>query len=280
MSDTTAVESTATSEQRAAAESMGWIPPERFKGDPERYIDAEEYIDRGEKVLPIIKENNKRLQAELASVKASAAAQANALAQAQKAIEQIEERHTVATQKAVERAREEVKLQLARASEAGDHAGVAELTDQLTQLREVEAEPQPAVQVRPPPQPDPALVAWNAENPWFGSDRRKTALAIGIAQELREGGERSTGAAFFQKVSEEMEKTLPSAAPAQDKVEGARGGSDAPRGSKGKSFANLPADAKAACKADARNFVGPNKRYKTEAEWNTRYAEIYFEGEA
>ena len=61
MTEAVMVESTATAEQRTAAESMGWIPPERFKGDPERYIDAAEYIDRGEKVLPIIKENNKRL---------------------------------------------------------------------------------------------------------------------------------------------------------------------------------------------------------------------------
>ena len=280
MTEAVMVESTATAEQRTAAESMGWIPPERFKGDPERYIDAAEYIDRGEKVLPIIKENNKRLQAELASVRAASSATAAALAMAQKSIEQIEERHTVATQKAVERARDEVKLQLARASEAGDHAGVAELTDQLTQLREVEvaAPPPKAAPVSLPP--DPSLVAWTAENAWFGKDRRKTALAVAIAQELREGGEASIGAAFFSKVSAEMEKTLPSAAPAADKVEGARGGGDAPRGTRGKSFANLPADAKAACKAEAKNFVGPAKRYKTEAEWNNRYAEIYFEGEA
>lgn len=277
MSDVT---STSTVEQQEAAAKIGWIPPARYKGDPERFVDAEDYITRGETVLPIVKEHNKRLQSELAQVKAESAQQAAALKTAQDAIAQIEERHTVATQKAVERARQEVKAQLARASEAGDHDGVAELTDQLTQLNTAEKEA-PKRQAAPAPfVPPPDLTEWNAENPWFGKDRRKTALALGIAQELREGGEKSIGRDFFALVSAEVEKTFApkDETPGADKVEGARNGSgDTSRQTGRKGFANLPADAKAACKADARQFVGPNKRYKTEAEWNTRYAEIYFE---
>jgi hypothetical protein len=38
----------------------------------------------------------------------------------------------------------------------------------------------------------------------------------------------------------------------------------------------MPSDARAACDADAKRFVGADKRYKTQAEWRTRYAEIYF----
>lgn len=278
------VESTAPAEVQARAEKLGWIPPSRFKGDPERFIDAESYIERGETVLPIVKEHNRRLEAELASVREEARANAAALKAAQDAIEQIEERHTVATQKAVEDARRQVKAQLAAASEAGDHEGVAELTDQLTQLNvaEKEAGPKEKPAAPAPFVPPKDLADWNAENPWFGTDKRRTALALGIAQELREGGEKSTGRAFFELVGAEMDKTLKGsgeqAPPPSSKVEGARNGSDdgAPRGAR--SFASLPAEAKAACDSDGRRFVGPGKRYKTQAEWRTRYAEIYFEG--
>lgn len=275
--------SAAAPEVQARAEKMGWIPPTRYKGDPERYIDAEDYIERGETVLPIVKEQNKRLQAELVSVKEAAAAQAAALKAAQDAIDQIEERHTVATQKAVEVARQQVKQQLAAASAEGDHEGVAELTDQLTKLNQAEDEAPPTKKVEAPPVfvPPPDLVAWNAENPWFGTDKRRTALALAIGQELREGGETSTGRVFFDKISEEMEKTLPtkSGEPPASKVEGARnGGGEEPRGSGKKSYAALPADAKAACDADSRQFVGPTKKYKNLADWRSRYAEIYFEG--
>ena len=95
---------------------MGWIPPTRYKGDPTRYIDAEAFLERGETVMPILKENNKKLQTELSALRESSAKQAAALAAAEDAIEQIEERHSVETQKAVERARADVKRQLAVSS--------------------------------------------------------------------------------------------------------------------------------------------------------------------
>ena len=277
-------ESTAPAEVQERAEKMGWIPPTRFKGDPERFIDAEEYLERGETVLPIVKEHNRRLEAELAAVRQEATETAKALKAAQTAIAQIEERHTVATQKAVENAREQVKAQLAAASEAGDYEGVAELTDQLTQLKTAEVATKAEPAQAPPPAPAPAsfvpppeMVEWNNENPWFGTDKRKTALALGIAQELREGGESSTGRRFFDLVKAEMEQTLgASAAPAAAKVEGARNGMGAPKGG-AKGFDALPADAKAACDSDTRRFVGPGKQYKSVTEWRNRYAELYFE---
>lgn len=280
------VESKAAPEIQARAEKMGWIPPSRFKGDPERFVDADSYIERGETILPIVKEHNRRLESELASVRAEARATAEALKAAQTAIEEIEERHTVATQKAVEEARAQVKAQLAAASEAGDHIGVAELTDQLTKLNQAEdaAGPQKKEPRAAEPQaftPPPEMVEWNKENPWFGKDRRKTALALGIAQELRDAGETAQGRAFFDKVAEELEQTLGKPLreePPASKVEGARSFGEGGGGrSGGKGFESLPADAKAACDADARRFVGPGKKYKDVTAWRKRYAEIYYE---
>lgn len=277
------LESAADSATQGKAEKMGWIPPSRYKGDPDRYIDADTYLERGETVLPIVKEQNKRLQADLQTLRAESARTASALKEAQDAIEQIEERHSVATQKAVENAREELKMQLVVASETGDHVGVAELTDKLTQLKAAEATPPgtPLPQAPVPFVPAPELAEWNKENPWFGTDRRKTSLALGIAQELREDGEKSEGRDFFDIVAAELDKVYPGKEePVRaSKVEGGRNGSEAESRASGKrTFSSLPADAKAACDADARQFVGPTKKYKTKEEWRSRYAELYFEG--
>jgi hypothetical protein len=274
------VESLASPEAQAQAEKMGWIPPSRFKGDPERFIDADAYIERGETVLPIVKEHNRRLEAELAALRSENQTIAQTLSRAQTAIEEIEERHTVATQKAVERARQEVKAQLAAASEAGDHEGVAELTDQLTRLN-VAGEPEKKEEKKEAPAvytPPPEMAEWNAENPWFGKDEVKTALALGIAQKLRKGGERSVGKDFFNLVGEEVNKILGEKEELPtSKVEGARGsGGEGTRG-RGKSYADLPKEAREACDTDVRQFVGPTKKYKTKAEWQTRYAELYFQ---
>ncbi len=279
MSDATTsiVESAAPVEVQKAAEAMGWIPPTRFKGDPERFIDADVYVKRGEEVLPIVREQNKRLHAELDTLKSESAKTRQALEKTQKAIDQMEEVHTVATQKAVEDARRQLKSQLAAASEAGDHEGVAELTDQLVKMTPATEKPKVGARVEPEEfKAPPDLQEWNAENPWFGTNKRKTALALGIAQELREAGETSTGRAFFDKVKAELDKELGTGPEPVDKVSGARGGSDAGGGSARKGdYASMPADARAACDADAKRFVGEGKKYKTMAEWRTRYAEIY-----
>ena len=282
MAEENVVESKASPEQQAEAEKMGWIPPSRFKGDVERFIDADAYIERGETVLPIVKEQNKRLHLELDQVKANELRLAQDLEKAKKAIEEIQERHTVATQKAVDEAKTALKAQLAAASESGDHAAVAEITQQMVELKDAEQTPAKKDETPPPASfvPPADLAEWNKENAWFGVDKRKTALALGIAQDLREGGETSKGREFYDKVKVEMDRMLGGSEyvpPKADKVEGARGSDDAPRGGAKKTYASLPADAKQACDNDARNFVGPSKKYKTQAEWRSRYAELYFQ---
>ena len=274
-----AVESQSPADVQRQAEERGWIPPSRFKGDPERFVDADVYIKRGEEVLPIVREQNKRLHAELNGVKQQAQQTTAALKAAQDAISQMEERHTVATQRAVEDAKRQVKAQLAAASEAGDHDGVAELTDKLVQMNAVE----PVVVKAPPPpeafSPPADLVEWNADNPWFGVSKRKTALALAIAQEFRDAGDMSTGRPFYEKVGAEVDKELGVQQPRGDKVEGARNGSGDGEGRTAngrKGYASLPADARTACDAESRRFVGEGKKYKTQQEWRNRYAEIYF----
>lgn len=283
MTDQTVIESAATPEMQAKAEKMGWIPPARYRGEPERFVDADEYVARGEQVLPIVRAQNQRLQDEVASLKASQAALQESLQKATAALEEIEERHTVATVKAVEQAKKDLQKRLAEAHDAGDSAAIAEITGLMVDLNASSAEPPKKKEPEAKPAPQPAVVppelkAWQEANPWFGTDKRKTALALGIAQELRDSGTVLEGVAFYEKVREELEATLGGPAPG-GKVEGARGSeSGTSRVGAKKGYAALPAEAREACDAEARNFVGPNKRYKTQEAWRERYAELYFQG--
>lgn len=286
MSDTTeqVIESAAPPELQAKAEKMGWIPPTRYKGDPERFVDAEEYVARGEQILPIIRSQNQRLQAEVEALRNGQAQTQEALQRAEQALKEVNERHTVATQKAVEQARKDLKARLKEAHDNGDNEAIAEITGMMVELRDA-APPEGKKEEQkapPPPQVDPVALAeikaWNAENPWYGTDKRKTALALGIAQELRDNGSTLTGRDFFEKVREELDTMLGGRQEGSaGKVEGARSSGGGGTGSKGKGYASLPAEARAACDADAKNFVGEGKRYKDLASWQKRYAELYFE---
>jgi hypothetical protein len=276
----TVVQSAASPEIQAKAQAMGWMPPDRFKGEAERFVDAEEYLARGEQVLPIVREHNRRLQGDVAALRQQQEQTQQELVAARKAIEDIEERHSVETQRAVERSRADLKVRLREASEAGDHEAIAEITGLMVDLKTAaEAAPAKKAEVVPvqPAAVPPELAAWNAANPWFGQDKRRTALALGIAQELRDSGTQLLGVDFYEKVREEVEATFASKEAPASKVEATRNSGEVGPRSGGKGYAALPADARAACDADVKQFVGPNKRYKTAAEWQKRYADIYFE---
>jgi hypothetical protein len=276
------LESAATPEVQQAAEAMGWQPPTRYKGPPEAFVDAEEYMKRAETVLPIVRSQNQRLRDELRSVSEQNRATQTALAKAQEAIEKMELQHSVATARAVEQAKADVKAQLAAASDAGDHKGVADLTEQLVKLNAFEPpkeEKKEAPKALEPPPMHPDLVAFVNENPWWGNDTRKTSLYLGIATEferdMREGRRPPLqGKPFFAAVKEEMEQVFAPAPRPRSKVEGGNGGGGEPPSNE-PSFASLPADARAQCDKDAKQFVGPNKRYKTLAEWRKEFIMLY-----
>ena len=157
---------------------------------------------------------------------------------------------------------------------------MVQLVELKDAAKEASAAPKKQTPVAAAYTPDADLVAFQEANSWFGVDRRKTALAMGIAAELRETTALK-GAEFYARLGEEMakelgakERELPT-----DKVEGGRNGSDAdpPRGAKGKSYAALPAEARAACDADAKKFVGKGKRFETVDAWRADFARIYNE---
>lgn len=276
-----ALESAASPELRQQAEDMGWIPPERYKGDPERFVDAEEFIRRGEQVLPIVRAHNKQMREELAQMRAAQAQTAAALSQATAALDEIQERYTVERQRAVEAAKGQLQEAITQALTDGDHAAVAQLLGKMTEVNAVKVEPaKKATPAAPDPEQDPAFVDWLKDNSWYKQEGDASAYAEGVAARLRRSGNRDVGRAFFDKVTEKVLERFPElapyGAPPAGKVAGAAHRGNSSR-TGGRSYADLPPDARATCDAEADNFVGPNRKYKTTDQWRAAYARIYFE---
>lgn len=274
------------------ARNLGWAPKEEWRGDPERWVDANTFVQRGHEMMPLLKANNKRL---VGQVESQAAEIAELRRQHKESLEAIEDLKKVSAELTATRVKEtkaEILSKLREAKEAGNADLEVELTDQLVDLRAQEKlakeapKPAPAPAAEAKPGVDPVFTAWAAEpeNSWFGTDRRKTALAIEIARELREDPKNAKvlGTAFFDLVAEETAKAMGQAEPARgaSKVEGSRGGSGGSGGSgpRAKSYNDLPPDAKAACDKQGRQFVGKSG-FKTEADWRSYYCTHYFAGE-
>lgn len=273
------------------AREMGWRPLDEFKGNKDKWVSAEEYVERGRSVLPIVKATNKRLSDQVSKLTETNKNLEEQLTNTNAAIERLEKHWSEANRRAVESAQRQLKEDLKKAREDNDFEAEEEIREKLEATKEALKESEKKVPEKktpedPPNKLNPELVSFMNENKWFGGeskeDRQKTKMFNRLAEDLREDGETAQGREFLdivlEKFNEQNEDDTPTPRKAS-KVEGTP--SRASNGSSGgKGYASLPSDAKKACDADIETFVGPNKRYKTKDEWRAQYAKIYYSSEA
>ncbi|MGH9428537.1 MAG: hypothetical protein ACRD2L_19795 [Terriglobia bacterium] len=277
------------------AKELGWMPKDEFRGDPAQWVDAKSYVERGETMLPLIKANNRRLTTEVTALRQELNAAKETLKASQESIEALKEFNSDANRKAMKRQIAVTKASLIQAKKDNDVEAEVELTTQLQDeslaLRDAEGKPDepPAKTVGKTGSTNGGddadftksseWKAWTVDNPWFGTDKRRTALAMGIADELRNDPATSKlrGRPYLDRVTEEVEKVFsPAASSGKSKVEhsGSRGAGGG--GSGGKSYADLPQDAREICERQAGRLVGDGRAYKTKEEWRAAYAETYY----
>ena len=262
------------------AREMGWIPKEHFKGDPEKWTDAKTYLDRVEHVLPLVKKSRDRLRIELEQTNTKVLTLQQQINEGREAMDAFQKYHEEDTKRRVEAAKVELRRQLVQAKKDGDVEAEVEITEAMAELREPpkvngeeknkETKVDPAFQA--------ALETWRADgNQWWGVDQEKTAYAQGQAVYLNLFRKDLKGREFLDEVTKLVQDKFPDKNSRRDnpsKVEGARTGASQQNG--GKTYADLPADAKAACDKDASKLVGPTRLYKTAKDWQVQYARDYF----
>ncbi len=273
-------------EQEAA--HMGWVPQDQFRGDPEKWVDAETFVRRGQEIMPILRANNKELHGKVGTLESTISDMRAKLDAALSSVEAMKELQVKAVKDAVKRTKDEVLSGIRAAKEAGDIDAEMALTEQLTevnqQIKDLDATPPKKDAPATPAQPnlrDPSLVSWLEANPWFDKDPVKTGLAMGLAQQLKSDEHTAglTGKAFFDMLDEKLAEFSPSRRAAPSRVEGSRGTGQGSSDGGGKGYNALPAEAKAECERDAARFVGEGKAFKTIAEWRGHFANLYFAGE-
>lgn len=265
----------ALAEIQTRARGMGWSPKDQWRGAPDRWLDAPDFVRRGEELLPIVNAQNRSLREELNQTKVQ-------LAAAAESIEALKEFNSKANRETLKQTREELAGQIKQAREDGDTKAELELTEKFNEAGEAIKEsekPKPAAAAVKPVQQEttPVFKDWATENPWFGTDEPKSDYAMGVAGRLRASQPHLTERAFLDAVAKAVNTQFPTQR-RQSKVEGARGGNGGGGGSdSGKSYSDLPADAKAACDKDAKRLVGANRAFKTNADWQAHYVKKYFE---
>lgn len=121
---------------------------------------------------------------------------------------------------------EQAKAKYKAAYESGDSDALVAAQEELTAAKikaervnnfKPVAQPQQTV-VQPAPQPveaapqvDSKARAWKEANPWFGSNKEMTALALAVHQDLVEGGVSTTSDDYYEAINSRMRKRFPEA---------------------------------------------------------------------
>ena len=227
------------------AKAMGWAALEDFRGDPERWVDADTFVKRGKEQLPILKENLERLVGKIDKLEAARNEDKKTFEQFREFTTKAEERAHKQAEAAYKKELSDLKNDLKVAAREQDEAKIDRITTSIDNLKP--PDPPPPV-VAPTPDQAPEFIDWKTKNQWYGSDPEMSIYADAMGQFVKNTHPGMIGVPFFEEVTkhvkekfsnkfENQKKTIPAATES--------GIDTLPVRSK-HGFADLPEDAKAA----------------------------------
>jgi hypothetical protein len=277
MSEESVTSNEVSPEVQHEAESQGWVPKERFRGNESDWVDADTFVKRGREILPILRKNNENLVKDLQATK-------DELRQFREAAEEFKKFQRESYERKAQEYEsriQEIKESRAQAISDGDGQKVNALDDALDQAKENFKEAKQAVKdvvsaKEPEPTPeaiDPGLQAWLDRNSWFGQDKRLTGMVNGIGESLRLEFPLLKGQAFLDKLDEVLAEEFPSKFGGKkqspsSRVESGSGRAGRSGGSNAQSYDNLPLEAKSACDRFVKQKLMTREQYVADFDWN------------
>ena len=216
----------------AEAKSEGWRPKDEWKGDPDKWVEAETFVERGEKISGILKSKVDRLE--------------QRLNKAEKANQQFGEYH----KKTIEKERKEYERRITHLeslrSEAIDNGDGQTFTKIDREIGSIKQN-----MPSPPEEPysmDPIEAQWLTSNQWYNSDQNMRAYADGVSDVVASEGYQ--GQARLDEITRRTKETFPDkfGNPNRDREGNTGGGApvdEAP--AKKASYKNLDKEGKEAC---------------------------------
>ena len=235
-------------EKEASAE--GWAPREDWKGDPEKWVDAEEFVRRGEEILPIVNAKNRKLTEQVEALKGDVENLKKGSSEFREFANKAVERETREKDKALADL-EAIKV---KAIDDADGKGVVAAEREMERIRS-----QPVTANTPV---NPVTAEWMIDNPWYDEtspdfDEDKTIYADGYADRLaRQKPHLVGGRAFLDALAKVVDKKFPPENPKREQGSGVENTEVGGRPQPVKGFDSLPQEAKDAYAHFAETIPG------------------------
>ena len=228
----------------AEARVDGWVSQEEWKGDPNKWIPAEDFVKRGETIRPIVQAKFRKSLATVEDLRREMETQKGVFGEFQK----FQEQALAKANKEREDAIAQLEVERKKAISEGDGDAFDRADKKLQDLRQAP--------VKEPPKENPEVASWKAENTWYGSDRALTAIADGLSDVVKAENPGLRGKAFLDKLTERVKSEVPHKFENPRRQEQLTGDGQRKGNSKAKSYENLPADARAACDKFVKTIPG------------------------
>lgn len=243
------------------AKSMGHIPLEEFKGDPERWVPPDKYIERAENLMPILKSQLSRFETEIGTIKSENQTLKQALESQRATTKKIVEMGKTVGEQAYERAKKDIQAKQAKAVADGDVNTWQQLEDQKDKLQK----PEPIAMDDPPVQQNPAFENWESANDWYGKDPDATFFADKYGETLQQQNPTMAYQDILSAVETKVKEAFPSkfTNPNREQattVEETSQRTQTTHTGK-KTYNNLPADAKAQCDVFVNEGIITREKY-------------------
>jgi hypothetical protein len=258
-------------EAEAKARRLGWVSKDEFKGDPDKHRSAEEFLQRGETILPILQRDNKKLHDTVGRLEKK-------LEETTETLKTFSEFASKAEERAYKKARTELEAKLDTAISTADVEQARQIRKEMADLetdppKPPKKDPKPVGQPDQP-QVDPEIQAWISENDWFNKSQALRGYASETYGELEKAFPGKSRSELLAETKQRTVERFPEKFGVNPKREGAAavaapGGVASQRKPAGKTYDDLPAEAKRACDKFVKNIPGYTKeKYVKDYEWD------------
>lgn len=241
------------------AKAQGWVPQDEFKGDPSKWRSAEEFVERGKQITPILKERNEKLVRDIERLNSKLESQSEA-------VQELMQYYSKAEQRAYQKAFNELKSKQREAVEVGDTEAYEAAEREIDELTKTPP-PQPKA---PKAQNEPPAEYFDflEENKWYAEDRELAEYADFIGTRLV--GTVKSNKDFYAEVAKRVKARYPEKFdnPKRSAAQAVEGAGSPPK-AKGRGYNDLPADAKAQCDRFVKEIPGFSKdEYMKYYQWD------------
>jgi hypothetical protein len=254
------------------ARETGWVPKEEFKGNPDAWTDAETWVENANKIMPLLRANNKKLLEEKRNVEQGLEMTKSELNKLKATMDKMLKMNEKINDRIWDRDVSEITRMQREAAEAGDVVRFDALEKEKKAVieqkkKDFESPVEPEQKANGP---SPAFVDWHRSNDWYLKDEDMTRYANAYSAELVQKG--YSEQMMFDEVTKKVKEVF------QNKFANTRRKSQAVSDSDGTvstrklakhSYENLPTEAKKQCDKFVKEIPGYTKEmFVNDWDWD------------